>query len=185
MTAGKGIIHSEMPGPGKVNRGLQLWVNLAAADELCEPDYQELMKEDIPGALSSDGKTSVKVVAGEAFGVKSAVFTRTPTMFLDIIMQPNAQFEGLGVPDKYNAFIFVIEGSVKVAGHEENGREGSCVLLGKGDSVSAVAGSQGSRFVLIGGKPTGEKVFASGPFVLSSKERLNQAFDDYRAGKFS
>lgn len=185
MTAGRGLVHSEMPGPGKVNRGLQLWVNLSSEDELCKPDYQELRKEDIPAARSPDGGTSVQVVAGEAFGVKAGVFTRTPTMFLDVVMKPNARFEGLGVPEEYNAFLFVIEGSVKVAAHEENGREGSCILLGKGDSVSAVAGSQGSRFVLIGGRPIGEPVFSAGPFVLSSKERLEKAFRDYQSGKFN
>lgn len=184
MKAGKGIIHSEMPGPAKVNKGLQLWVNLSAKDELSKPEYQELLAADIPSATSPDGRTTAKVLAGEAFGVKSAVFTVTPTMYLDVTMQPNAAFADLPIPASYNGFVYCIGGSVKVAEHEESGREGSCMVLTDGDSVSAVAGSEGARFVVIAGEPIGEPAFSAGPFVLSSRERLQQAFQDYSAGKF-
>lgn len=184
MKAGRGIVHSEMPGPGRVNRGLQLWVNLAAADELGKPEYQELLAADVPEAVSPDGGTRVKVLAGEAFGVSSAVFTVTPTMYLDVTMRANAALAGLPTPAEYNGFIYCLEGSVRVAGHEEDGREGSCMVLSGGDSVSAAAGPQGARFVLIAGKPIGEPVFSAGPFVLSSRERLERAFRDYAAGKF-
>jgi quercetin 2,3-dioxygenase len=184
MKAGKGIIHSEMPGPAKVNKGLQLWVNLSAKDELSKPEYQELLADDIPTAVSPDGGTTVKVLAGEAFGVKSSIFTMTPTMYLDVRMEANVAFTDLPIPESYNGFIYCIDGSVNVADHEENGHEGSCIVLTAGDSVSAVAGSQGARFVIIAGEPINEPVFSAGPFVLSSRERLEQAFRDYSAGKF-
>lgn len=184
MKAGSGIIHSEMPGPAAVNTGLQLWVNLAAKDELGKPEYQELLADDIPTATSPDGKTTVKVLAGEAFGMKSAVFTVTPTMYLDVRMEANAALVDLPIPESFNGFVYCIEGSVKVAEHEEKGQVGSCMVLTNGDSVSAVAGSQGARFVIIAGEPIGEPAYSAGPFVLSSRERLDEAFRDYQAGKF-
>lgn len=101
MTAGRGIVHSEMPATDGVNVGLQLWVNLAAKDKMCKPDYQELLAEDVPLAKSDDGKITCKVIAGKCLGVESAIFTRTPTLYWDVNVSTGATFtesvpEGLG-----------------------------------------------------------------------------------------
>lgn len=184
MNAGRGIVHSELPGPGAVNRGLQLWINLKSTEKMSKPDYQELLAKDIPTAHSPDGKVSAKVVAGECFGVKSPIFSKTPTMYLDVTMQPNAVLKDLAIPSSYNAFMYVFEGSVKVADHDENARHGSCVVLTEGDAISAVAGSQGARFVIIAGEPLNEPVVQHGPFVMNTREEIMQAFRDYNAGKF-
>jgi quercetin 2,3-dioxygenase len=184
MNAGRGIVHSEMPGPDRVNRGLQLWVNLAKENKMSPPEYQELLAADIPSASNPDGKVTAKVVAGECFGVKSPVFTRTPTIFLDVTAKPGGALIDLPIPSEFNAFIYVIEGQLTVAKHEEAGTHGSCIVLTDGDSVSAVAGSDGARFVLIGGKPLNEPIAQSGPFVMNTREELMQAYRDYQDGKF-
>lgn len=173
-----------MPGPGAENTGLQLWVNLAAKDKMGKPDYQELLAKDVPLATSPDGKTTAKVIAGKCFGVESSVFTVTPTMYLDMTMQPHASLVELPVPAQYNGFIYCLDGALTVAGHAEIARHGSCVELGDGDAVSAVAGSEGARFVLIAGSPIGEPVVQHGPFVMNTREEIMQAFRDYSAGKF-
>jgi quercetin 2,3-dioxygenase len=184
MTAGRGIVHSEMPGPDEVNRGLQLWINLRGVDKMCAPEYQELSATDIPSAKSPDGKVTAKVVAGECFGITSPVFSKTPTMYLDVTMEPNAVLSDLAVPKSYNVFIYIIDGTLVVANHSESGVHGSCLVLTSGDSVSAVAGKEGARFVLIGGEPIGEPVVQHGPFVMNTREEILQAFRDYEAGKF-
>jgi quercetin 2,3-dioxygenase len=184
MNAGRGIVHSEMPGPAEVNSGLQLWINLHSSEKMSEPDYQELAASDIPSAKSPDGKVTVKVIAGECFGVVSPVFSKTPTMYLDMTMEPNAALHELAIPKSFNAFIYVLDGSIKVAEHSENGVHGSCLVLTSGDTVSAVAGSGGARIVVIGGEPIGESVVQHGPFVMNTREEIMQAFRDYEDGKF-
>lgn len=184
MNAGRGIVHSEMPGPASVNSGLQLWINLRSKDKMSQPDYQELLAADIPIAKSTDSKVSAKVIAGECFGVKSKIFSKTPTMYLDIQMQPSASVEKLDIPETYNAFIYVLDGTVSVSDHGDQGSHGSCIVLSSGNHVSLKAGSGGARFVLIGGEPLGEPVVQHGPFVMNTREEIMQAFRDYSDGKF-
>ncbi|XP_061354136.1 pirin-like protein 2 [Gastrolobium bilobum] len=106
MTAGRGIIHSEMPAEAS-NKGLQLWINLSSNDKMIEPNYQELPSENIPGA-EKDG-VEVRVIAGEAMGVLSHVYTRTPSMFLDFSMMPGAVLHQ-SIQESWNSFVYVIEG---------------------------------------------------------------------------
>ncbi|KAL8143307.1 hypothetical protein V2J09_016339 [Rumex salicifolius] len=183
MTAGRGIIHSEMPaGPGP-NKGLQLWINLSSKDKMVEPKYQELVAEDIPEA-ERDG-VNVQVIAGEAMGIRSPVYTRTPTMYLDYTLQPGAHVTQ-PLPTLYNAFIYIIEGegvfgvpnSAAVPAHY-------CLVLGPGDSVSVWNNSpdQALRFVLIGGQPINEPVVQYGPFVMNTHAEIEKTFEDYQQCK--
>ncbi|KAI3756639.1 hypothetical protein L1987_56461 [Smallanthus sonchifolius] len=104
---GRGIIHSEIPaGPG-AQKGLQLWVNLSSKDKMVEPNYQELLSEDIKKA-EKDG-VKVKIIAGESMGIKSPVYTRTPTMFLDFTLSPGAQMHQ-PIPESWNSFVYVLDG---------------------------------------------------------------------------
>ncbi|KAK1418940.1 hypothetical protein QVD17_28093 [Tagetes erecta] len=179
MTAGRGIIHSEMPaGPG-AQKGLQLWVNLSSKDKMVEPNYQELLSEDIKKA-EKDG-VEVKIIAGESMGVKSSVYTRTPTMFLDFTLSPEAQMHQ-PVPESWNAFVYVIDGegvfgsmgSSPVSAHH-------VLVLSHGDGLSVWNnGSKPLRFVLIGGQPINEPVVQYGPFVMNTKAEIEQALQDYR-----
>lgn len=90
MRAGKGIVHAEMPASRGMNRGLQLWINLPAKEKMSSPNYQELLDKDIP--RKTENGVTVKVIAGESMGIKSPVYTVTPTMYLDFILEPKSQF---------------------------------------------------------------------------------------------
>lgn len=108
MTAGKGILHCEMPHGDEVAHGLQLWVNLKAVDKMVDPAYQELLDKDIP--KKTEGKVSVKIIAGESLGVKSPVYTRTPTMYLDFSIQRGGSLSQK-IPKGWTAFVYVLSGT--------------------------------------------------------------------------
>uniref|UniRef100_A0A8R7Q725 Pirin-like protein n=2 Tax=Triticum urartu TaxID=4572 RepID=A0A8R7Q725_TRIUA len=128
MTAGRGIVHSEMPTADGVQKGLQLWINLASKDKMIEPRYQELESKDI-SQVEKDG-VAVRIIAGEAFGVRSPVYTQTPTMYMDFTMQPGSQLHQ-PIPEGWNAFVYIIEGE-GVFGKEgaASGSAHNCLMLG-------------------------------------------------------
>ncbi|CAI0452196.1 unnamed protein product [Linum tenue] len=179
MTAGRGIIHSEMPAGQGVQRGLQLWINLSSEYKMIEPGYQELLSSDIKTA-ENDG-VEVRIIAGESMGVESPVYTRTPTMYLDFTMQPRTQFHQ-PIPETWNAFIYIIEGegvfgvpnSSPIAAHHT-------VVLGPGEGMSAWnrSSSKPLRFVLIAGQPLNQPVVQHGPFVMNTEAEIHQAIEDY------
>ncbi|GKV37732.1 hypothetical protein SLEP1_g45727 [Rubroshorea leprosula] len=183
MTAGRGIIHSEMPAGEGANKGLQLWINLSSKDKMIEPNYQELLSEDIKRA-EKDG-VQVNIIAGESMGVRSPVYTRTPTMYLDFTINPGAQFHQ-GIPESWNAFVYMIEGegvfgtpnSAVVSAHY-------VLVLGPGEGLSVWnrSDSKSLRFVLIAGQPLNEPVVQYGPFVMNTQAEINQTFEDYRLCK--
>lgn len=184
MTAGKGIVHCEMPFGDAVSHGLQLWVNLAQKDKMIDPAYQELLSKDIP-VVKKDG-VRVKVIAGESMGVKSPVYTRTPTMYLDFTMDPGSHlFQS--IPDAWTAFVYILSGTAKFGPPEQPQHTGEphCTLvLSGGDGLNVVNdGKENCRFVLIAGQPLKEPVAQHGPFVMNTQEELEQAFRDYSAGK--
>ncbi len=146
------------------------------------PNYQELQSKDVPKA-EKDG-VQVAVIAGESLGVKSPVFTRTPTLYLDFTMQPGSVLHQL-IPQGWNAFVYTLEGSI-VLGKPDDQSIGPnhTVLLGDGDGLSAWnTGSDPSHFVLVAGKPLNEEVAQYGPFVMNSNEELKQAMQDFRNGR--
>src|SRR5437868_8058297 len=135
MTAGSGVIHSELPSDeilrnGGRMHGFQLWVNLPRVDKMMKPRYQELRAAEIPSATSDDGKVKVTVIAGESLGTRASIDTRTPIMYLHVRMSAGASFTQ-PIPESYNAFAFVINGQVA------NARENDMILFGRdGDSVT-------------------------------------------------
>ncbi|KAJ9537500.1 hypothetical protein OSB04_030233 [Centaurea solstitialis] len=178
MTAGRGIIHSEMPAGSGAQKGLQLWINLSSKDKMVEPNYQELLNEDIQRA-ESDG-VKVTIIAGESMGVKSPVYTRTPTMFLDFTLSPGAQMHQ-PVPESWNSFVYVLEGegifgsmdSSPISAHH-------AIVLSPGDGLSIWNhGSETLRFVLIGGQPINEPVVRYGPFVMNTQAEIEKTLQDY------
>ncbi|XP_076446188.1 pirin-like isoform X2 [Babylonia areolata] len=180
MTAGRGIVHCEMPYGMSISHGLQLWVNLRREDKMVEPSYQELKARDIPSA--SKGGVTVKVIAGEAFGVKSKVYTRTPTHYLDFKMEKNSRLTQ-PIPQGWNSFVYVLQGCAQFGPEDQRvtGQAHEVVILDqKGDNLEVVnEGSELCHFVLLAGQPLNEEVYQHGPFVMTTEEEVQQARKDY------
>ncbi|GJP48846.1 hypothetical protein CLOM_g8126 [Closterium sp. NIES-68] len=181
MTAGRGVVHSEMPGEGPTH-GLQLWVNLAAKDKMVPSAYQELKDADIPKACR-DG-VHVAVIAGSALGVSSPVVTRTPTSYLAFRLAPAAHL-AQPIPAGWNAFIYTLSGETTIGDADaEPAGAHHTVVLGAGDGVYVWnKGEEECRFVLIAGRPIGEAVVQHGPFVMNTEAEIRQAMSDYRNGR--
>ncbi|XP_043710494.1 pirin-like protein [Telopea speciosissima] len=180
MTAGRGMVHSEMPAEEGTQRGLQLWINLSSKDKMIKPKYQELRKEDIKTA-EKDG-VEVRIIAGEAMGIRSPVFTQTPAMYLDFTLKPGAKWHQ-SIPESWNSFVYVIEGEGVFGTWNSSPTQAHHVLvLGPGDGLSAWNKSSSDllRFALIGGQPLNEPIVQYGPFVMNTQAEIDQAFEDYR-----
>jgi redox-sensitive bicupin YhaK (pirin superfamily) len=184
MTAGSGLVHSEVPAESLVKNGgklegFQLWVNLPKKDKMKQPHYQEIKSNLIPRA--SDGGVSAKVVAGEALGAKGAVETHIPIQYLHFFLKPGAKLTHVA-PANLNAMVYVINGKATVAG-ESVPQFHLAALANDGDSVELGAANEGAEFLFLAAEPIGEPVARYGPFVMNTREELQQAFDDYRSGK--
>ncbi|KAI5674733.1 hypothetical protein M9H77_15097 [Catharanthus roseus] len=179
MTAGRGIVHSEMPAAHGTQTGLQLWINLSAKHKMIEPKYQEITSKDIAEA-TKDG-VSVRVIAGEAMGIKSPVYTRTPTMYLDFSLKPGTTHLQQPIPETWNAFVYVLEGE-GVFGNPKSSPTTAhhLLLLGSGDGLEVWnKSSKPLRFILVGGEPLGEPVVQFGPFVMNTQEEIDRTIEDY------
>ncbi|XP_066512367.1 pirin-like isoform X1 [Hoplias malabaricus] len=182
MTAGRGVVHAEMPMSDEPIHGLQLWVNLRKADKMVEPQYQELKNQQIPKP-SKDGVT-VTIISGESLGVKSKVYTRTPTIYLDFRLKQGSKYVQ-PVPSGWTAFIYTLSGSVHTGPDEDLKKiephytvvfdDGDCVRMENKESEEA-------HLVLIAGEPINEPVVQHGPFVMTTEEEIEQTFRDYRTG---
>ena len=186
MTAGRGLVHSEMPEQheGRM-RGFQLWVNLPAKDKLVEPRYQEFAPDRIPVAKPSAG-VSVKVIAGDVDGVHGPIVQpATDPLYLDIGLDAGRDWQTT-LPEGHNAFAYVFEG-VATIGEGEDARAletHELAVLGGGDLFKVRAGDAGARLILVAGRPLGEPVARYGPFVMNTKEQIMQAFVDFQEGRF-
>jgi redox-sensitive bicupin YhaK (pirin superfamily) len=188
MTAGSGVVHSEMPDPsfiatgGRVH-GLQLWVNLPKRDKMIAPRYQEMPSADIPVATSDDGKVRVKVIAGEALGVKAAIETRTPILYQHFTLQPGARI-AQPVPRDYRVFAYGLAGTGFYSDEQlEIGPQQMIVFDNDGDTVTIAAGDEPLDVLLFGGVPLNEPVVRYGPFVMNTEDEIRQAVIDYQAGR--
>ncbi len=192
MTAGRGIVHSEMPQQEDgLMRGFQLWVNLPAAEKMCVPRYQNLAPEEIP-EVDGDGGVRIRVIAGEAGGVSGAVNgIAVEPIYLDILLPAKTEHVQ-PVPDSHTALCYVFEGEVAIVNSADGFPDGSVVdvphhtlaVLGDGEAVHMRAGAEGGRTLLVAGKPLGEPVVRYGPFVMNTREEIEQAIHDYQAGRF-
>ncbi|MCG8392372.1 MAG: pirin family protein [Pseudomonadales bacterium] len=184
MTAGRGIIHEEMPQQQDgVLRGFQLWINLPAAEKMKPAGYRDIADTEIPRLdLPSGGQ--IKAIAGEVT-LGNEVLTApvhggsTDPLYLDVTLRPG---ELLTVPlnTGYNAFLYLFEGQASVAG--ETVQSDHLATLTDGDSVTLEGGRQGARLLLLAGKPIGEPIAQYGPFVMNTQDEINQALSDYRDG---
>jgi quercetin 2,3-dioxygenase len=185
MTAGAGVVHSEMPSArirkegGRIH-GLQLWVNLPKADKMIQPRYQEFPAASIPEVEVPGGK--VRVIAG-AFGGKQAVIdTRTRIQYLHARLGPGGRV-ALPAPAEQAGFVYAIAGAGAVGGKPVGGGH-LAVLADEGDEVELQAGAEGLDAILVTGTPLREPVFQYGPFVMTTREEIVQAVEDFRAGRF-
>ncbi len=190
MTAGAGVVHSEMPEPGFKAaggrlHGFQLWVNLPRRDKMMRPRYQDVPAARIPTVRTPDG-VSVRVIAGQALGAAAVIDTRTPIMYLHFTLAPGGQLRQ-PVPREYNAFAYVFGGEGLVGRDRRPVGEGQLALLATdGDEVALAAPEAAPgplELLLIAGLPLREPVVRYGPFVMTTKEEIAQAIEDYRAGR--
>jgi hypothetical protein len=191
MTAGAGVVHSEMPAEdfqrqGGRMHGFQLWVNLPQRDKMIRPHYQEIPAGGIPVATSADGKATVRVIAGESMGKQAVINTRTPIVYLHFTLQPGASVVQ-PVPAEYNAFAYVFSGEGRLGREAKTATEHQMVMFaGDGEAVTLAAPESASgplEVLLIAGAPLREPVARYGPFVMNTKEEIIKAFEDYREGR--
>lgn len=190
MTAGAGVVHSEMPSltiqrdGGRVH-GFQVWVNLPSGLKMTEPRYQEVARASIPQATSPDGLADVRVIAGEALGVRAVIDTHTPIVYQHWTLQPGATVTQ-PLAESHRASIYVFGGEVDVGVDPKRVRDGQLGVLGDGESVhlAVPADAKGpAQLLLLAGVPLEEPVARYGPFVMNTEDELRQAFVDFRAGR--
>jgi quercetin 2,3-dioxygenase len=191
MTAGRGLVHSEMPEQenGRME-GFQLWLNLPAGEKMCAPWYRDIASGEIPGYTTPEG-VRVRVIAGESHGVKGAVQRQhTEPLYLDLQLPPGAPFEQ-PLPVGHNAFLCVYRGQLDVldaAGTPTAVPPNCMALLGnEGDGVVLRAdakNTEATRALLIAGRPLREPIAQYGPFVMNTREQLMEAVQDFQRGRF-
>ena len=186
MTAGAGVVHSEMPSRavrdagGRVH-GFQIWVNLPAHLKMTRPRYQEVAAAKIPSAQSADGLARVRVIAGEALGARAIIDTLTPIVYQDWSLKPGADVSVPLSPEQ-RVLVYVFEGSARVGDQGQPVADGQLAVLTPGDRVRLRA-SEDTRLLLLAGVPLEEPVARYGPFVMNTQQEIQQAFRDYRSGK--
>jgi quercetin 2,3-dioxygenase len=188
MTAGRGIVHSEMPEQENgLLEGFQLWVNLPAARKMDNPGYQEYPADEIP-VESRERGVEVRVIAGvTSQGARGPVVQPlTEPLYLDVRVPAGGEFTER-LPDTHNAFVYVIQGPVTARDADDRvvylGRDDLGVLA-RGDVVRVEAGDDATRFLVVAGRPLNEPVARGGPFVMNTRDEIQQAFEDYGQGRF-
>ncbi|HZL22874.1 MAG TPA: pirin family protein [Nitrososphaeraceae archaeon] len=193
MTAGSGVIHSEMPekefskNGGKLH-GFQLWVNLPKSSKLMKPRYQEILQSKIPIGTTKDDNITVKVIAGESLGAKAIINTITPIMYLHFKLEPGSRIVQ-PVPKEYNVFAYVIQGKgVFEPSYSNKVERGNLVIFDTDGNEVYIRAAEDSKIrfevLLIGGVPLLEPITRYGPFVMNTQQEIYQAIEDYRNGKF-
>ncbi|GBG15749.1 quercetin 2,3-dioxygenase [Novimethylophilus kurashikiensis] len=186
MTAGRGVIHSELPEQeeGRME-GFQLWLNLAAKDKMNQPWYRDFQSADIPEFVTPEGVT-VRVIAGRSHGVAGAVERAvTEPEYLDLHLPAGTSF-GQALPPEFNAFVYVYRGEVEI-GERTIPQQRMAILRNAPDSdgVALSATSAPARALLIAGRPLDEPIAQYGPFVMNTQEEIFQTLNDFREGRFA
>jgi redox-sensitive bicupin YhaK (pirin superfamily) len=184
MTAGRGVIHSELPQDhmmknGGRMHGFQIWVNLPAKDKMMQPRYQDIPSEEIPEVSNEDGTVWAKVIAGEALGISAVIDTVIPITYIHLKLKPGATYSHACEHD-HNVMLYVFGGSLAVEGRSLH--DGSLGLLSPGESVSMTAEDEGAELLILGGPELGEPIARYGPFVMNTRQEIHQAIEDYNNG---
>ena len=182
MTAGKGIVHSEMPEQEDgMLEGFQLWINLPASHKMTEPAYQEHGAANIP--VEHRAGAEIRVISGiTSSGTEGPVKQPlTNPLYLDVTLDADTDFSET-ITESHNAFVYVVKGSLAIA--SDSMAPDQLAVLGKGEQIKLRSEQQGARFLLVAGKPLGEPVARGGPFVMNTNAEVHQAYSDYQAGNF-
>lgn len=191
MTAGSGLVHSEMPGPRLIRdggrlHGFQLWINLPKNRKMTPPRYQELASARIPVALNAEGDVAVRIISGEALGIHGPIQSENPIVYLHFTLQPGAEHVH-PIPAGYTTILYLINGAGVFDSKSGNVQARKVItFLNGGDSVrlSNPAGrGEVLNLLLLAGKPLGEPIARYGPFVMNTRDELKEAFEDYRSGR--
>ena len=183
MTAGKGVIHSEIPQQEEgVMEGFQLWLNLPSGDKMKMPWYRDFKNDDLPKFVTDEG-VAVTVIAGESHGVAGAV-TRDTTAphYLDLHLPTNSRFEQK-LPPGHNAFVYVYRGEVSISGQKVPLQRMAILANDAQADGVVIEASVDAKLLLIAGQPLNEPIVQYGPFVMNSKEEIYQALNDFRDGR--
>ncbi|MEW9672413.1 pirin family protein [Ammoniphilus sp. 3BR4] len=185
MTAGRGVVHNETPLDGEAVHLLQLWVNLPRKNKMTEPRYQTLHVKDVP--VRQEGGALVRIYSGSSGDVVSNTLNYVPVTFVEMVLE-NGTSITQELPGSYNGYIYVLEGSGTFGENKVEAKKGQAMWLGSADksemSSISVSANEKLRLVLFAGEPLREPVVAYGPFVMNTEEEIQQAFQDYREGKF-
>jgi redox-sensitive bicupin YhaK (pirin superfamily) len=191
MTAGAGVVHSEMPSAefrrtGGTLHGFQLWVNLPQKDKMMQPRYQEIPSASIPAARTEDGLVMVRVIAGESLGARALIETVTPIIYLHFTIRPGGSVSQ-SVPTGYNAFAYVVDGEGLFGAEGERGVDGQMVMFAADSEDVEIANPADSgaplELLLIAGVPLDEPVARYGPFVMNTQAEIYRAVEDFRSGR--
>ncbi len=191
MTAGAGVVHSEMPSAdflrsGGRMHGFQLWVNLPRGEKLMKPRYQEISGAQIPKGTSPDGLVTANVIAGEALGQKAVIETRIPIIYVHYQLKPGG-VTTVNIPRDYNAFAYIVEGAGLFGAERERAVDGQMVLLTQdGDELrieNPAEARETLEILVLAGVPLNEPVVRYGPFVMNTPDEIRQAIEDYRSGR--
>jgi len=178
MTPGRGIMHAEMPATTDRAHGLQLWINLPKARKIMEPRYQEIKRETVPHAFNEDRSIEAIVFAGEVFGEKGPIETEAPVTYIHFKLQPGAKLE-YAMAEDHNVFVYGISGAGSLLDKAIKPHE-AFILDKDGEGVELAASSDESlELIVISGKPLEEPVFQYGPFVMSSREEIQDTLRDF------
>lgn len=186
MTAGRGIVHSELPEQEQgLMHGFQLWINLPAREKLVQPGYRDIPAEAIPQTTTAAGVT-IRVIAGSLSGVAGAVSRETTEpLYADLEMPAGSVYEA-AIPAAHNAFLYVYDGEIEVGVRGEPVRSRQLALLGNRADADGVRLSApgGARLLLVAGRPLNEPIVQWGPFVMNTREEVEQARRDFQSGRF-
>jgi redox-sensitive bicupin YhaK (pirin superfamily) len=185
MTAAAGIIHSEMPqqSEGRM-RGFQLWLNLPGKEKMKPAAYRDIKSQEIP-ALPLDKGSEVRIIAGSLRNTHGPVHGgSTDPYYFDVHLAPGAVFEG-EIPAGHNAFLYVYDGEALVGEERKPLANRAAGLLSDGSKIRIEAKDKGARVLVLAGKPLREPMVQYGPFVMNTREEIEQAIDDYQSGRFA
>ena len=185
MNSGMGIVHSERPTKEIAENGgefeiIQLWVNAPAKNKMDPPSYQSLTKEDTPSVMSDDDKIEISIVAGEFNGIKGKIKPYTSLLAMRLNIEKGGKIK-IPVPDNYNAFLYQLDGSLKIAGGNKTFAKDLTWFNNDGKDIE-IEGIEDTRAILLGGEPINEKVISYGPFVMNTQSEIMQAMADYQKG---
>jgi redox-sensitive bicupin YhaK (pirin superfamily) len=185
MTAGRGVIHSELPEQEEgLMEGFQLWLNLPASHKMQAPWYRDFKAEELPRLRTPSG-AAVTVIAGQCQGTAGAVQREfTEPLYLDIELQAGTSFEH-ALPDSHNAFVYVYRGQIQIGGGSVPAQKMAILANEAGRDGVAFTAEQDSRLLLIAGRPLREPIVQYGPFVMNSRDEIYQAMADYQAGRLA